>query len=963
MQLTRCDHAARTLAVVALCALGACGRTAQISDGGVELPKPCRPTCDQVCTLISGCIASPVACVSNCWDIADPTMLCIGQHICNDTATCDSVLRCMTHPTVPDLTIDFYPYASGPGRIELQAKVCNIGSGSAPSASVHFYRDHSTSPSPGERGDVITVVAGLAPGDCRTVTASDVVSAGTYRTWAQVDVEGSVLESDEGNNVAGPVVIVVTGANLPDLVVTSLQAQTQASGAVSYGAQVCNQGTAAAAPSIVDLYYDRAGAPSSNTPGDLSSTVGPLAAGACVSVNFFSVALQLGSYRSWAFVDRRGQVQESNEANNITGPVVVTVGGAQKPDLKVTATATLAPSGYVTYAATVCNGGFGVAGPTTLELYLDRSSAPTTSAHGDQTVTVGSLTSGACQVLTLVATLSPGSYSSWLMVDRLNSVVESNEGNNTYGPIAVVVPGGVIDLTVTKLSYSIAPTGVGPVTYYATICNPGKSSVPSTQLGLYYNRATAPVAGTAADLVVPVAAIKAGTCLVQSTTVTLSPGGYQSWAWVDPANAVPEANEANNVAGPLTVVVGKTQADLVINSFSHYVSPTGSLVYYYVTVCNAGLSYTSDTSLEVYYDSASEPTASAVGDQSSTIQQLGPGGCTSRTFTATLAPGQHTSWAVVDRKSLVPEFNESNNAKGPLTVSVPGGTLAPDLVISNFTASPPTSAGVVIYDLQVCNKGQGPAVASGVDIYYNRATAPTAGTKGDALAYVPALAVGACSSTKVQASLSPGTYTSWAYVDASNSILETNESNNVGGPQVFSVSAALSSDLVVDSLSVQVSGSSATYAIKVCNLGLGSSGSCYIGVYYNSATAPTPPTPKPDGSVYIGPIGPGACFTASWIATLADGSYTSWAYVDSTMMVKETDETNNVSKPLGVGVGLKGTCESVCTMLVSPCLLLLPTQLGTCVATCVGQPQTKIDCAVKAAASQLCYDIISCLFS
>jgi hypothetical protein len=252
-----------------------------------------------------------------------------------------------------------------------------------------------------------------------------------------------------------------------------------------------------------------------------------------------------------------------------------------------------------------------------------------------------------------------------------------------------------------------------------------------------------------------------------------------------------------------------------------------------------------------------------------------------------------------------------------------------------------------------------------VQVYYNLSAAPKQGQLGDTSGQVPGLGAGLCVGVSLPVTLPSGSYSSWAYVDAAGLVSESNESNNTAGPQLFTVGTPKLPDLKISKVGVQVAGSKATYAIDVCNGGAASSTSCYVGVYYNLSSPPKPPSPSTNGSVYIGPVGPGACFTASWIATLANGTYSSWVYVDTSFMVAESDETNNTAGPTVFTIGPQQGCADVCAVLVSPCGLISQSQLQTCVSTCAAQPQPKLDCAVKAATSQppACYDIITCLFS
>ena len=106
-----------------------------------------------------------------------------------------------------------------------------------------------------------------------------------------------------------------------------------------------------------------------------------------------------------------------------------------QPDLRVTSlTAQAYAGGYTLYRATVCNYGQANVSYAYLDIYYNRTSAPSAFVKGDTNVYVTSLGVNQCRQVTRGVTLKSGSYTSWARIDRLNQVKESNENNNVRGP-------------------------------------------------------------------------------------------------------------------------------------------------------------------------------------------------------------------------------------------------------------------------------------------------------------------------------------------------------------------------------------------------------------------------------------------------------------------------------------------------------------------------------------------------
>jgi len=217
-------------------------------------------------------------------------------------------------------------------------------------------------------------------------------------------------------------------------------------------------------------------------------------------------------------------------------------------------------------------------------------------------------------------------------------------------------------------------------------------------------------------------------------------------------------------------------ADLALKSFSAYVTPNTSYVYYYFTVCNLGQTYSSPTSLTVHINASSPPTGP--GDLSLSLIGLAPGDCLPETATTQLPKGSYSSWAIVDPENKEKEIDESNNTSGPIQVLV-SATSGVDLLVTALSlVQGPAGQSVAA---TVCNKGGAAASTAVLDLYLDSQAPPSTWSLSDASKTI-ALAGSSCAQVDFGVALKPGTYQSWAWVDRKNVIAELDENNNLSGP-------------------------------------------------------------------------------------------------------------------------------------------------------------------------------------
>ena len=165
---------------------------------------------------------------------------------------------------------------------------------------------------------------------------------------------------------------------------------------------------------------------------------------------------------------------------------------------------------------------------------------------------------------------------------------------------------------------------------------------------------------------------------------------------------------------------------------------------------------------------------------------------------------QGTSSAVVTPTSIIPantsvipaspNFIMSTNspiaANTGVTPEVVCEAPVPDLIVQ-YIATNPTIPGPgqnVAITMTVKNQGTGTAENFYVDFYKHLTSTPTPHQAGDIRCSVVTLAPGATTTCGGTVSYAPaGNYSMWGQVDTEDSIIESNESNNVYGPQTIIV--------------------------------------------------------------------------------------------------------------------------------------------------------------------------------
>ena len=811
---------------------------------------------------------------------------------------------------------------------------------------------------------------------------------GTYYLYVIADTGGNLDESDETNNVSPAVSF--TYIPLPDLTVTNIAttgntalAQGQA---VSLNYTIKNQGstTAVQANTYDDLFLSTKPTFDNSaqrlTYGDgRGRDAFPLAPGASYTRSYSygpPRGTTPGTYYLYVIADTGGNLDESDETNNVSPAVSFTY--IPLPDLTVTNIATtgntaLAQGQAVSLNYTIKNQGSttAVQANTYDDLFL--STKPTFD-NSAQRLTYGDgrgrdafpLAPGASYTRSYSygppRGTTPGTYYLYVIADTGGNLDESDETNNVSPAVSFTyIP--LPDLTVTNISGPAGPIVPGvPFTLNYTITNQGTTTAIQTNAYDDFFFSTKPNFDNSAQRITygdgrgrDAFPLAPGASYTRSFNYTLpngsAPGTYYLYVVADTGNNLDESDETNNVSAPFAI--NPNAPDLTVTSFTGPATAVaGEAFSLSWMVKNQGDIATTSASIsdQLYYSTKATFDASAVAFGSAyprpnAATPLGFGASYSQTVAATLpgtpAPGVYYLYVKTDSTNSQGEFNEANNVSAPLTVS----TDKPDLVVTSLTGptAPIVPGEVLNLAWTVKNQGTVAAAASFIEdqLYYSTSATfdssavplgtayprPNGGTPlAGGASYTQTAAVA------LPGSLAVGTYYLYVRTDNRDFQPESDEGNNTSAPLTLTANKP---DLIVTALTgptaTVVPGESIAFGWTVQNQGTIAANSSLIvdQLYYSTkatfdstAVAFGPATLRPDSGT---PVAAGASYnqtlTTALPGGLAAGTYYIYVKTDNGNSQVETNETNNVSAATAIKVDKP---DLIVTSLVGPTTTVVP---------------------------------------
>ena len=221
-----------------------------------------------------------------------------------------------------DLTISGLELEAGDEEVTVTVEVKNRGSAGASSFWVDLFLDPSTTPQVGDLGNTFKSVEYCGPDETVTVSFSVAAGEGSHTIWVIADTDGFVEESSTSNNSAnGSVSIGGSSTTGPNLTITyfSFIADTDS---IYYAIDVYNAGGEDVGQFFLDLFVDEIYAPEVGQDGDEWTLVSSLGAGETEFADF--IVEQTCSFCwSWVLVDSYDYIEETDETDNVEGPLTV----------------------------------------------------------------------------------------------------------------------------------------------------------------------------------------------------------------------------------------------------------------------------------------------------------------------------------------------------------------------------------------------------------------------------------------------------------------------------------------------------------------------------------------------------------------------------------------------------------------------------------------------------------------
>jgi subtilisin family serine protease/subtilase family serine protease len=489
-----------------------------------------------------------------------------------------------------------------------------------------------------------------------------------------------------------------------DLTLTTVSAPASANrgDTVALSATVSNPSSTAAPASTVNFYLSVDGIITTADTLVGSVTVPALAAGTqqvLAADASIPATLAVGNYFVGAVVDPANAIGEGDETNNARAGNVVAISNFAT-DLIATAVAgpaTAFTGDVATVSVTVRNLGTTAAPASTLYLFVASNPAVSGTYVLIGQPSVGALAGGAQQIVSgsypIPVTLPPGTYTIVAQADGPNSIIETNEANNTGVGNLMTTSTRNVDLTLTSVTSPTTAKNGASISLSANVKNLGTASAPASTIRWYLSTDSTITTADIPLASVSTAALNAGSSRSVSVTTTVpvdvAAGSYRIGAIVDPDNLVAETNETNNARVSTSTTAVSYTADLVMTAVSGPTSgATGQNVTFTGTLANQGAAAVNKPIKVGFY--LSTGTTISTNDKliaTTTVASLGGNSSIPVSLTVTLrtdlSAGTYYVGAIADYDALVAESNNNNNTKLGSTMAVSYG---PDLVMTAVAA-------------------------------------------------------------------------------------------------------------------------------------------------------------------------------------------------------------------------------------------------------------------------------------
>ncbi|MFZ2655052.1 MAG: CARDB domain-containing protein, partial [Victivallales bacterium] len=457
--------------------------------------------------------------------------------------------------------ISFSPASPGAEEpVSIIANVKNNGLGTASNAKVEFF-DGNPASGGIQMGDGF-IIPSLGPSGTANLTLSTYLSAGTHSIYIAVDRENTVPESDEGNNIASSSVTVAPPISLPpDFEIKDSDISFSSSNptnldVITINASVKNIGGTKAEILKIAIFD---GNPSdggtqigddivfNNLSPQLTATIG------------FQAMLTPGTHVIFVVADPDNNVSEINEQNNKAVKSITVVESPQSPsDLAIqNASITFsnpAPTAtdLFTISAEIVNQG-GISANNVLVRFYDGDPRQGGARLGGDLAFSGIAPGGHAKA-NLETALPAGNHRIYVSVDPSNTILESDEGNNTAFAGIEVLSAPLPDIFIDQNEITVPQGDIrsGDLVKIAVkVRNIGEGAANKVKIRLYQGP---PVGG--------------GIKVARDLELSIPPGGFveATLGWcaavgthtlyieADTDRVLPETDDYNNTA-PVTLAV------------------------------------------------------------------------------------------------------------------------------------------------------------------------------------------------------------------------------------------------------------------------------------------------------------------------------------------------------------------------------------------------------------------------
>jgi subtilase family serine protease len=731
--------------------------------------------------------------------------------------------------------------------------------------------------------------------------------------------------------------VAYTDGPKPDLQVNLVSVSPKSvvqGGRITVRYQVTNASAIAARSFKIRLYFSLNSTISTiDTYLNVERTVTSL--GPRASTPIYSSSITIPSYASagsrfiGAYVDSGSEVAETNENNNGRSVPLTVIG---RPDLTVStflsSSTTPNPGARVTVTFRLHNQGGATAGPSTLRVYLSTNDIISTSdTYLNVARVIPSIAAGARSTTytatVTIPTTAKGGYYLGALADYDRKVSEGNESNN-YKAVAInVLSATQADLQVDLLTVTPTTAAQGAalrVSY--RIYNQGNVTASNFKLRLYYSNNDII---SSSDIYLnherSITSLAKGTRTSTYTATVYMPAnatvgtGYIG-AWVDYERKVTESNESNNTRAAKVTATATNKADLLVDYL--VVSPTsfkpGDKVVIRYRIQNAGRVTASNFRLRLYYSTNDIISSSdTYTNHERTVASLTAGARTSTyqytwTVPTTVAPTTAGYiGAIVDTTSAVSETLENNNTR---SVKVTVQASAPDLAFTSSTVPTGNASlspnSTFTGDYTIKNNGSAFTTNFFVRYYYCTSSATssctvTLGTQSITKDFTQGESYTFKSmALRLPSSAATGTRYIRAFVDATNLVRESSETNNNDMDPITVVTPQpdLQVDVLTSTPTTIAQGGRITVRYRIYNAGPVAANNFKLRLYYSSNTFIS------TGDTYLnhersvatlGPNGRTTTYSVSVVVPLSATAGTGYigAIVDYERKVTELNENNN----------------------------------------------------------------------